>query len=73
MQMKYFELIKPGTNHDFVKYRRVAVTASLVVNALILFGAVAWPKLNYGVDFAGEPSCSSSSTSRSMRRMSATR
>ncbi|TMB26544.1 MAG: hypothetical protein E6J62_20385 [Deltaproteobacteria bacterium] len=53
MQMKYFELIKPGTNHDFVKYRRVAVTASLVVNALILFGAVAWPKLNYGVDFAG--------------------
>ena len=25
MQMKYFELIKPGTSHDFVKYRRVAV------------------------------------------------
>jgi preprotein translocase subunit SecF len=53
MQMKYFELIKPGTNHDFVKYRRVAVTASLIVNALILLGAVVWPKLNYGVDFAG--------------------
>ena len=53
MQMKYFELIKPGTNHDFVKYRRVAVTASLVVNALILLGAIVWPKLNYGVDFAG--------------------
>ncbi|HYZ89722.1 MAG TPA: protein translocase subunit SecF [Myxococcales bacterium] len=51
--MKYFELIKPGTNHDFVKYRRVAVTISLIVNALILFGALVWPKLNYGVDFAG--------------------
>ncbi|MFL5365827.1 MAG: protein translocase subunit SecF [Myxococcales bacterium] len=53
MQMKYFELVKPGTNHDFVKYRRIAVTASLVVNALILLGAIVWPKLNYGVDFAG--------------------
>src|SRR2546427_259508 len=53
MQMKYFELIKPGTSHDFVKYRRVAVTISLIVNALILLGAAVWPKLNYGVDFAG--------------------
>ena len=53
MQMKYFELIKPGTNHDFVKYRRIAVTISLIVNGLILFGALVWPKLNYGVDFAG--------------------
>src|SRR5712672_881639 len=53
MQMKYFELVKPGTSHDFVKYRRVAVTISLVVNALILIGAVVWPRLNYGVDFAG--------------------
>ena len=53
MQMKYFELIKPGTNHDFVKYRRIAVTISLIVNALILLGAIVWPRLNYGVDFAG--------------------
>src|SRR6266571_5356090 len=53
MQMKYFELVKPGTNHDFVKYRRVAVTISLIVNALILLGAAVWPRLNYGVDFAG--------------------
>src|SRR5229473_1907420 len=53
MQMKYFELIKPGTNHDFVKYRRVAVTFSLIVNALILIGAIVWPRLNYRVDFAG--------------------
>jgi preprotein translocase subunit SecF len=53
MQMKYFELIKPGTKHDFVKYRRVAVVASFIVNAFILAGAIVWPKLNYGVDFAG--------------------
>src|SRR6267378_215260 len=53
MQMKYFELIKAGTSHDFVKYRRVAVTISLIVNALILLGAAVWPRLNYGVDFAG--------------------
>ena len=53
MEMKYFELIKPGTNHDFVKYRRIAVTASLIVNALVLLGVIVWPRLNYGVDFAG--------------------
>src|SRR5437868_8650618 len=53
MEMKYFDLIKPGTTHDFVKYRRIAVTVSLIVNALVLFGAAVWPGLNYGVDFAG--------------------
>ena len=53
MQMKYFDLIKPGTTHDFVKYRRIAVTVSLIVNALVLVGVIAWPGLNYGVDFAG--------------------
>ena len=53
MEMKYFDLIKPGTNHDFVKYRRIAVVISLIVNALVLFGAMVWPGLNYGVDFAG--------------------
>jgi preprotein translocase subunit SecF len=53
MQMKYFELVKSGTNHDFVKYRRVAVIASLIVNALVLLGVWVWPGLNYGVDFAG--------------------
>ena len=53
MEMKYFELIKPGTNHDFVKYRRVAVVASLIVNALVLIGVMWKPGLNYGVDFAG--------------------
>ena len=53
MQMKYFELIKSGTNYDFIKYRRIAVLASLALNLLVLFGAFVYPKLNYGVDFAG--------------------
>jgi preprotein translocase subunit SecF len=53
MQMKFIELVKSGTNHDFVKYRRIAVIASLVVNLLVVLGALVWPRLNYGVDFAG--------------------
>jgi preprotein translocase subunit SecF len=53
MEMKYFELIKPGTNHDFVKYRGIAVTISIVLNILVLLAAFVWPRLNYGVDFAG--------------------
>jgi len=53
MEMKYFDLIKPGTTHDFVKYRGIAVTISLIVNFLVLAGVFFWPKLNYGVDFAG--------------------
>src|SRR5260370_409356 len=53
MEMKYFELIKPGTNHDFVKYRGIAVTISVIVNLMVLAGVVFWPRLNYGVDFAG--------------------
>jgi preprotein translocase subunit SecF len=53
MEMKYFDLIKSGTTHDFVKYRRIAVVVSLIVNALVLLGVLVWPGLNYGVDFAG--------------------
>src|SRR3954464_6686727 len=53
MQMKYFDLVKPGTTHDFVKYRRDAGIASLLVKALVLRGVFVWPGLNYGVDFAG--------------------
>ncbi|MBS2023230.1 MAG: protein translocase subunit SecF, partial [Deltaproteobacteria bacterium] len=51
--MKFVELVKNDTKHDFVKYRRIAVVASLIVNALVLFGAIVYPGLNYGVDFAG--------------------
>ena len=63
MQMKFVELIKPGTKIDFIKWRKVAVTASLVVNAIVLALAIGstwapnWPTwlpgLSYGVDFAG--------------------
>jgi preprotein translocase subunit SecF len=53
MELKFVELIKPGTTYDFVKYRRLAVTLSIIVNVLILLGATVWPRLNYGVDFAG--------------------
>ena len=53
MEMKYFDLIKPGTSHDFIKYRRIAVVGSLIANLVVLFGAIVWPRLNYGVDFAG--------------------
>jgi preprotein translocase subunit SecF len=53
MEMKYFDLIKPGTNHDFIKYRRIAVVGSLIANLVVLFGATVWPRLNYGVDFEG--------------------
>ncbi|MCA1828797.1 MAG: protein translocase subunit SecF [Myxococcales bacterium] len=53
MEMKYFELVKSGTSHDFVKYRGLAVTISVIVNLLVLAGVFFWPRLNYGVDFAG--------------------
>lgn len=47
-----FELIKPGTNLDFVGYRFYAVTASIIV---ILLGVVSLlvHGVNYGIDFAG--------------------
>ncbi|MBI2963599.1 MAG: protein translocase subunit SecF [Deltaproteobacteria bacterium] len=47
-----FELIRPGTNIDFVGYRFYAVTVSIVV---IVLGAVslAVRGVNYGIDFAG--------------------
>jgi len=47
-----FELIKPGTNNDFVGYRFYAVSASIVV---IVVGIVSLflRGVNYGIDFAG--------------------
>jgi preprotein translocase subunit SecF len=47
-----FELIKPGTNIDFVGYRRYAVTASIVVILLGLLSLLV-RGVNYGIDFAG--------------------
>jgi preprotein translocase subunit SecF len=46
------ELIKPGTNIPFTKYRHIAVVLSTLVNtAVLIFLFVHGPKL--GVDFAG--------------------
>ena len=47
-----FELIKPGTNIDFVGYRFYAVTVSIV---LIGIGIISlfFRGVNYGIDFAG--------------------
>jgi preprotein translocase subunit SecF len=47
-----FELIKPGTNFDFVGYRFYAVTASIIVIFLGL-ASVMVRGMNYGIDFAG--------------------
>jgi len=47
-----FELIKPGTNIDFVGYRFYAVTASIIV-ILLGIASIAFRGVNYGIDFAG--------------------
>lgn len=46
------EFIKPGTLIDFMRYRRVWVTASAVACALSLVG-IFYPGPNYGTDFLG--------------------
>ena len=47
------ELIKPGTNIPFLKYRPIAIA----VSAILIFGALLTLILhggpNYGIDFAG--------------------
>jgi preprotein translocase subunit SecF len=47
-----FELIRPGTQIDFVGYRRYAVTGSII---LIVVGLLSFlfHGVNYGIDFAG--------------------
>ena len=47
------ELIKPGTNVDFLKYRRMALIFSglLLLGSFISLGVKGGP--NYGIDFAG--------------------
>jgi preprotein translocase subunit SecF len=47
-----FELIKPGTNIDFVGYRFYAVSASIVVIAIGIVSLLV-RGVNYGIDFAG--------------------
>jgi len=45
------EIIKPGTNFDFLGKRRTAITVSVAVIALVL--ALLPFRINFGVDFAG--------------------
>lgn len=45
------EIIKPGTNYDFLKHRRAFITASIVV--ILLIFAIAPLRLHMGVDFSG--------------------
>ena len=47
-----FELIKPGTNIDFVGYRFYAVSASIVVIVIGIISLLV-RGVNYGIDFAG--------------------
>src|ERR1044071_4537022 len=46
------ELIKPGTNIPFTKYRHIAVAISTVVNVAVL-ALLIFKGPNLGVDFAG--------------------
>jgi preprotein translocase subunit SecF len=47
-----FELIKPGTKIDFLRYQTAAIALSLVVIAIGLL-SVTSRGMNYGIDFAG--------------------
>jgi preprotein translocase subunit SecF len=47
-----FELIKPGTNIDFVGYRFYAVIVSIVLIAIGII-SLFFRGVNYGIDFAG--------------------
>ena len=47
------ELIKPGTNIDFVGKRRIAYSLSLSMIALTVFTLIWRGGPNYGIDFAG--------------------
>ncbi|MBC7173927.1 MAG: protein translocase subunit SecF, partial [Polyangiaceae bacterium] len=46
------EMIKPGTQIDFMKYRRLCVAVSTVLVVLSI-AALFWPGPNLGIDFAG--------------------
>jgi len=47
------EIIKPGTNLNFAKYRGAALVVSVSLVAASLFGILVWPKPNAGIDFTG--------------------
>ena len=47
------ELIKPGTNYDFIGKRKYAYVISLLLFAIALGSLIFHGGLNYGIDFAG--------------------
>ncbi len=47
------ELIRPGTNFDFVSFRKTGFTISGVLIAIALISLIAHGGPNYGIDFAG--------------------
>src|SRR5262245_16677861 len=47
------ELIKPGTNINFVGYRYYAVVISTLLNVAVILMLIVRGGPNYGVDFAG--------------------
>lgn len=47
-----FELIRPDTKFDFVRYRKIAMTISGILN-LVILGAIFIVGPRYGIDFAG--------------------
>ncbi len=47
-----FELVKPGTKIDFLRYRTVAIGISIAVILVGLF-SISSRGMNYGIDFAG--------------------
>jgi preprotein translocase subunit SecF len=54
MQFKTFDIVPHGTKFDFVGWRHVAVTLSLIANLAVIIWSLTYVHgLNYGVDFAG--------------------
>jgi preprotein translocase subunit SecF len=51
--LNFIELIKPGTNFDFIRLRRVALVLSGVLIAIGIASFVYHRGLNYGIDFSG--------------------
>jgi preprotein translocase subunit SecF len=51
--MAFLELIKPGTNFDFIRFRFVALVISWVLIAIGLLSFVYYGGPNYGIDFSG--------------------
>src|SRR5712692_6020342 len=47
------ELIKPGTNFDFIRFRFVALVISWVLIAIGMISLVLHGGPNYGIDFSG--------------------